>query len=493
MKENGGFPSRSVLLGVEEMSRADAAAVAAGIPSEQLMEAAGAAVAATVCAHWEPAPVVVLCGPGNNGGDGFVAARHLRAAGWPVRVALLGRVDRLRGDARYNAERWEGEVEPLSPQSLEGAEIVVDALFGAGLSRDLEGVARETVCAIGQRHCVAVDIPSGVHGDTGAVMGAAAHAEITVTFFRRKPGHLLMPGREHCGRVEVVDIGIPEAVLDEIAPRQAVNGPELWCSRFPWARPTHHKFLRGHAVVVGGTEMTGAARMAARAALRAGAGVVSVAVPADAAVIYRVALIGILVHPFRDTAGFTEFIADDRVTACLVGPGNGVNGATRERALAALRMRKRVVLDADALTVFQDSPDLLFAAIEGPCLLTPHEGEFARLFNLAGGRLSRARAAAAVSGAVILLKGADTVIAAPDGRAAINENAPPELATAGAGDVLAGFAVGLMAQGMDAFDAACAAAWLHGAAAAEGGPGLIAEDLPDLLPSVLRQLKRETT
>jgi ADP-dependent NAD(P)H-hydrate dehydratase / NAD(P)H-hydrate epimerase len=484
---------KNALLGVSEMYAADRAAMAGGVAGDALMEAAGKGVADAILALGAPRPVAVLCGPGNNGGDGFVAARTLKQAGWPVRLALLGDVAALKGDARRNADRWDGGVEPLSPAALDGAEVVVDALFGAGLAREIDGVARATIEAIGPRHCIAVDVPSGVHGDTGAVLGTAPAARTTVTFFRRKPGHLLLPGRLRCGEVRVIDIGIPDSVLDGIAPRQAANGPGLWISAFPWPRLDQHKYSRGHAVISGGAQMTGAARLAARAAMRAGAGMVSVAVPVDNAVVYKVALEGAIVRGIRDTSGYGEIIEDTRVTACLVGPGNGVTPATREQTLAALRARKAVVIDADALTVFEETPDLLFSSIEGPCLLTPHEGEFRRLFALSGDKIASARAAAGQSKAVVLLKGADTVIAAPDGRIVVNENAPAELATAGAGDVLAGFAVGLAAQGMDMFDAACAAAWLHGAAARSFGPGLIAEDLPDALPRVLRALRTEGT
>ncbi len=480
---------RRALLGVAEMYAADKAAMAAGIAGETLMEAAGRGVADAARALGAPRPVAVLCGPGNNGGDGFVAARTLKQAGWPVRLALLGDPAALKGDARLNAERWDGGVEALSPAVLEGAAVVIDALFGAGLARDIDGVAWDTIAAIGERLCIAVDVPSGVHGDSGAVMGIAPMARTTVTFFRRKPGHVLLPGRVHCGEVRVIDIGIPDAVLDGIGPMQAANAQALWSAGFPWPRLDQHKYSRGHAVISGGAQMTGAARLAARAAQRAGAGMVSVAVPADNAVVYKVALEGAIVRGVRDTSGYAEVIGDPRVSACLVGPGNGVSPATREQALAALRTGKPVVLDADALTVFEDTHDLLFSSIIGPCLMTPHEGEFRRLFPVAGDKIARARQAAQLSGAVVLLKGADTVIAAPDGRAVVNENAPAELATAGAGDVLAGIATALAAQGMDMFDAACAAAWLHGAAAEAFGTGLIAEDLPDQLPSVLRALR----
>lgn len=488
------FPSHSVLLTVDEMYRADSAAMAAGVSGATLMENAGRAIADAIAARWDARPVAILCGPGNNGGDGFVVARLLSEAGWPVRVALLGVREKLKGDARIEAERWAGTVEPLAPDCLEGAGLVVDALFGAGLSRPVEGVAAETLAAASSRGVpvVAVDVPSGVHGDTGAVLGAAVSAKLTVTFFRRKPGHLLFPGRELCGETVVADIGIPDAVLDDIAAGQASNEPALWLDLFPWPRFEQHKYSRGHALVVGGSGMTGAARLAAAGARRAGAGVVTVLSPPDSLLIYRASLVGTLVARLEGPETLTERFADPRARSVLIGPGNGVTPETRDNVLAALSVGKPVVLDADALTVFADSPDSLFAAIGGACLMTPHEGEFARLFasDPAEGRLARARRAARESGAVLLLKGPDTVVAAPDGRAAINVNAPAELATAGAGDVLAGIAVALMAQGMPTFEAACCATWLHGEAAAAFGPGLVAEDLPDMLPTVLRSLRK---
>lgn len=484
--------NHSAVLTVAEMYRADEAAIAGGITGERLMEAAGKAVADAIVGRWAPRPVAVLCGPGNNGGDGFVVARLLARWGWPVRVGLLGDRDALGGDAGISSDRWQGSVEALSPGLLDGAELAVDALFGAGLTRALDGAAAEMVRAIIDRgmDCVAVDVPSGVDGDNGAVLGVAAPAELTVTFFRRKPGHLLYPGRGLCGELLVADIGIPDQVLDKIAPAQFVNGPDLWQGRFPWPVPGMHKYSRGHALIVGGSRTTGAARMAAQAARRAGAGVVTVLAPPSAALIYRTALVGALFGVLDDVGELAGRMAEPRAHAALLGPGNGVMERTRDNVIAALGAEKPVVLDADALTVFGDDPDTLFSAIAGPCLLTPHEGEFQRLFGDGDGvgKLARARGAAKRSGAMVLLKGPDTVIAAPDGRAAICDNAPPELATAGAGDVLAGFAVALMAQGMPVFEAGCCAAWLHGEAAAAFGPGLIAEDIAESLPEILRGL-----
>jgi ADP-dependent NAD(P)H-hydrate dehydratase / NAD(P)H-hydrate epimerase len=499
---NSDRESQAVLT-VAEMGRADAAAIAGGVAGERLMAAAGAAVAAEVMRRVPAGPVAVVCGPGNNGGDGFVAARRLREAGRPVRLALLGARSALKGDAALHAARWEGEVEKMSPAVLDGATVVIDALFGAGLSRPLDGAAREVVDAINDRRlaCIGVDVPSGVFGDTGQVLGDGSGAPsciATVTFFRKKPAHLLLPARELCGEVSVAEIGIPAAVLTEIAPRCHENHPVLWLERFPWPRASGHKYSRGHAVVVGGGTMTGAGRLAARAAARAGAGLVSVAAPAAAIPIYAGASDALIMAPVDDEPSFVRLLEDQRRNAILLGPGAGANLVTRMRVLAALSAHKACVIDADALTAFADDPAHLFRAIrrspDSKVLLTPHEGELARLFpdvskEHAGDKLGRARAAAAHSGAVVLLKGADTVIATPDGDAVINSNAPPELATAGTGDVLAGLCLGLIAQGMPPFDAACAAAWLHGEAGATFGPGLIADDIIETIPKALRKLK----
>jgi hydroxyethylthiazole kinase-like uncharacterized protein yjeF len=389
----------------------------------------------------------------------------------------------------------------LSVGALDGAGIVVDALFGAGLARPLEGAAAEIVAAIGARNipCIAVDVPSGVFGDTGQVMGTAPACVATVTFFRKKPAHLLLPGRELCGDLVVADIGIRPAVLADIAPRCHENDPALWNGRYPWPRPSGHKYSRGHAVVVGGAVMTGAARLASRAAQRIGAGLVTVAAPSAALPIYAQASDALIMAPLDGARDFAQLVADKRKNVVLLGPGNGADLPTRMRVLDALTARKPCVLDADALIAFVDDPAHLCRAIKrhaAQVLLTPHEGEFARLFPAIAKehpahKLARARAAAELSGAVVLLKGYDTVIAAADGRAVINANAPPELATAGAGDVLAGLSCGLLAQGMTAFDAACAAAWLHGASASTFGPGLIADDLIATLPTVLRDLKAQ--
>jgi hydroxyethylthiazole kinase-like uncharacterized protein yjeF len=478
---------RHALLTPGQIAEADRRTIARGVPGVDLMENAGRSVADAVSRRWSARPITVFCGPGNNGGDGFVAARVLAERGWPVRLALLGGVTALRGDAAVAAGGWQGSVEPLNPVALDGAALVVDAVFGAGLARPIEGVVRAVFEAIAERRLpvVAIDVPSGVDGASGEVRGIAPRAVVTVTFFRKKPGHLLLPGRAYCGETVLAQIGIPAAVLGEIAPDMAANEPAWWLGAFPRPGPDAHKYTRGHGLVAGGAVMTGAARLAARAAARLGAGLVTAAVPQAAFPIYATTLTGVIVHPVTDLDDFRAFLADPRRNAALIGPGAGVGSQTRDQTLAILDASKLTVLDADALTSFSENPAALFAAIRSPCIMTPHDGEFSRLFDPAGSKPERARRAARQSGAVILLKGADTVIAAPDGRVAINANGPPQLATAGTGDVLAGMVLGLLAQGMEPFAAAAAAVWVHGAAATRIGAGLVAEDLIESAPTVL--------
>jgi hydroxyethylthiazole kinase-like uncharacterized protein yjeF len=475
------------------MDQADSLTIAAKGGGQALMEAAGAAVAVAAGARWSMRPVTVLCGPGNNGGDGFVAARHLQAAGWPVKLALMGARAQLSGQAAEAACLWSGHMSPFSPAVLDGAGIVIDAIFGAGLSRALDGPALamvEALIARGIPIC-AVDVPSGLDGASGCVRGAAAPADLTVTFFRKKPGHLLFPGRGLCGDIVVADIGICADVLEKIAPNTWENGPALWLNDYPWPTPETYKYRRGEVLVLGGEAITGASRMTAQAASRAGAGMVTLAAPAKVWSIYATALTNPIVHAFDGPEEWETMLADARRNAIAVGPGAGVGALTRKYVLAALATRRAVVLDADALTSFAEAPEDLFKAIVGPCVLTPHAGEFARLFSVEGDKLQQARRAAMQCNAVVLLKGPDTVIAAPDGRAAVNANAPAQLATGGSGDVLTGFVAALLAQGVAPFEAAAAAVWLHGAAATEFGLGLVAEDLPDALPVVLQRLKAD--
>jgi ADP-dependent NAD(P)H-hydrate dehydratase / NAD(P)H-hydrate epimerase len=490
------------LLRNEEMAAADRLTIGSGVPGIALMENAGRAVADAVAVRSAPdRAVAVVAGPGNNGGDGFVAARLLSERGYQVRLMLVGSPAKLKGDAAEAAHRYRGTIEPATAQGLTGVGIVIDALFGAGLDRPVAGAAQAIIEAMnGCGHpVIAVDLPSGINGSTGAVMGVAVNATQTVTFFRRKPGHLLLPGRLHCGNVLVADIGIRSDVLQRIQPKTYANSPALWGAAFPLPSIEGHKYSRGHAVVVsGGMSRTGAARLAARAALRAGAGLVTIASPLDALAVNAAANLAVMVRPVEGAAELRAFLADERLNAVVLGPGGGVGARMQELVGVALGGERAVVLDADALTSFADGPGalitLLASRATAATVLTPHLGEFTRLFRKLPqiieieSKLDMVLAAARHAGAVVLLKGADTIVAAPDGSTAIAENAPPWLATAGAGDVLAGMIVGLLAQGMPAFDAAAAAVYLHGETANEFGPGLIAEDLSEVLPNVYRRL-----
>ncbi|MGQ4272656.1 NAD(P)H-hydrate dehydratase [Terrihabitans sp. B22-R8] len=486
------------LLTNEEMAQADALAIAGGVDGFDLMLAAGQAVAEaaeTMCSL--PGPVIVLCGPGNNGGDGFVAARLLAERGYDVRLCFMGERASVRGAAAKAAALWRGPVEPFAEADLFGTALVIDALFGAGLARDIDGDAAVIIQAVNASAAkvLAVDVPSGVDGTTGSVRGTAVRADRTVTFFRYKPGHLLMPGRAHCGERVLAQIGISSEVLKTIEPVLFRNDPPLWRGDFPVPGADSHKYTRGHSLIAAGSEMTGAARLAARAALRTGAGLVTLGAPPGVMPIYQAALEAVIVRPMEGMDGYRSLLEDVRRNALLIGPGIGGGEVTRCIVLAALESGRHVVLDADALTEFEKDSQLLFDAIRkngAKVVLTPHDGEFRRLFKalrpISESRLERARLAAEASGAIVILKGSDTIIAGPEGRAAIADNAPPWLATAGSGDVLAGIVTGLLAQRMPAFEAACAAVWMHGEAANIAGPGLISEDLPDALRGVLQRL-----
>jgi len=491
------------ILTVAQMGAADRAAIAAGTPGAVLMERAGQAVAEAIEARFAPCPTTVLVGPGNNGGDGYVVARLLRERGWPVRVEALAPA--RSPDAQAAAASWSGGVEPFNPRGPP-AELIVDALFGAGLDRPLSAEPARLALALERAGTpvVAIDVPSGLAGDSGQPLGGVCfRAQLTVTFHRRKPAHVLQPGRALCGEVVVGDIGLGDIALgdgggaeekSQDAPRATLfeNTPEFWRARFPWPAVGAHKHTRGRLVVVSGEAWsTGAARLAARAGLRVGAGLVTLLSPPEALMVNAAHLEAVMLRPF-DTDEDLEAAGSDADCA-VIGPAAGVSDVTLSNVLALARTGAALVLDADALSVFRDDPAELFSILDRDDILTPHPGEFERVFpgllKSEPERISAARAASARAQAVVLLKGPDTVIAAPDGRAAVNLNGTPWLATAGSGDVLAGLIGGLIAQGMDSFEAACAGAWIHAACAEAFGPGLISEDLPGLVPMVLKQLR----
>jgi hydroxyethylthiazole kinase-like uncharacterized protein yjeF len=452
-----------VILTAEEMRAAEAAAIEAGTPVETLMDRAGRSAAEAVWRHAGPLPALVLCGPGNNGGDGYVIARALAERGTAVRIAALA--DPCTPAARAARENWAGPVESLSEAGP--APLLIDALFGTGLRRPLDAavVGRLEALAAAAKLRVAVDLPSGAATDDGRLLSPVPGFDLTVTFATLKRSHLLQPAARHMGRIVVADIGIEAAsTLSEIArPRIRRPGPE------------DHKYRRGLVLVVGGA-MPGAAALAAGAALRGGAGYVMLTgeggdVP-NAVV-------------RRRGARLDELLGDERVDAVLVGPGLG-RGPDAGRTLGAVLASPRpVVLDGDALWLLRESSD--WHKRLAPTIATPHEGEFLRAFGHEGSKLEAARAAAARTGMVVAYKGPDTVVAAPEGAAAIARPAPHWLATAGTGDVLAGLVASRLAAGDLPFEAACAAVWLHGRAAEIAGPGLVADDLVLHLPAALAE------
>ena len=486
------------LLTAKEMGRADELAIEGGVAGAVLMENAGRSVADEVSTRFPDASTVaILCGPGNNGGDGFVAARQLRERGYSVRLGFDGDPSKLPADAAAMAARYAGTIQPLDPVLFDRADVIVDGLFGAGLARPIEGKLAALIDAANASGIpiIAIDVPSGVDGSTGMILGTAMRALSSVTFFRFKPGHFLMPGYLYCGDLHLADIGIPDEVLTTVKPTLYANEPGLWLDRYPWPTVLGHKYLRGHAVVASGpADATGAARLAARSALRAGAGLVTVASPRNALAVNASQLTAVMLREADGAQGLAALLSDTRKNAFLIGPGHGVGEETRQMVLTALRAEPAVVLDADALTSFAENPEELFGAILGrdhPVVMTPHAGEFARLFGEVPGasKVDRTRTAAYRSGATVVFKGPDTVIAAPDGAAAIDTNGTPWLATAGSGDAMAGMVLAMLAQGLGGFDAGCIAVWMHGQAAKLFGPGLIAEDLPELIPEVLEELQ----
>ncbi|MCF4098593.1 NAD(P)H-hydrate dehydratase [Maritalea mediterranea] len=481
--------SEHLLLTPDQMGTADRLTIQKGVPEFELMQNAGQVVADYILTYFAPCAVGVLCGPGNNGGDGFVVARLLRDAGWSVKLTFQGAREKLGDAARKHLDLWGTDDSPVN-DVLADSELLVEALFGAGLDRDVTGTFAELIKRMNRTHkpIVAIDMPSGIDGATGEVRGRAVRALASVSFFRLKPGHFLLPGKSYCGNVHLGQIGILESVLPRIDAQLWYNGPDLWT--MPPYEAGGHKYSRGHCLVLSGDELSGgAARLCAMAALRSGAGLVSLFGERGALVAQAPHVTEIMLKP----EPLDELLKDERNNCLVLGPGAGANAKLRDRVLAAIAAKRACVLDADALTAFAGDPKALFDHIKryggDKIVLTPHDGEFARLFaglDLAAGKVEKVRQAAHMSGAQVLLKGADTVIGAPDGRVVINANAPAILATAGSGDVLAGIIGGMLARGMSGFDAACAGAFIHGAAAQQfGKEGLIASDIMAELPDML--------
>lgn len=491
------MPMASEILSTHQMKLAEQAACTGKVNSFTLMQRAGKAVAEEIISRYSKQPVLVLCGAGNNGGDGFIIASTLKKKNWPVTVACAIDVYDLQGDASRAADVWSGDVVSFDELELPEDGLIVDAVFGTGLNRPIEGIVHDTLIGLRETDCpiISVDVPSGANADTGECQDCTPQAELTVTFGWKKPAHLLLPAREASGELVVVDIGLSEELLEDIGPFMLENSTELNWAQEPFDKPVNaHKYNHGHVVVLGGRVMTGAASLASLSALRMGAGLVTIVAPADTANIYRMFNPSLLVEPIIEIAKFKEHIKDPRRNVVLVGCGAGLDnvGALKKIVFDAVQSAppKICVIDADALSVFADDPRVLMKALGPHCILTPHEGEFSRIFpDIQGSKVERAFAAARRSGATIVLKGADTVIASPDAQLVINGNGTGWLATAGTGDVLAGMIAGLAARNiMSPFDTACAAVWMHGKAAEIAGAGMISSDLPCHIPAVWKEL-----
>ncbi len=484
------------LLTTEQMGAAERRVIESGRPGFDLMRQAGQGVAAAVNHRYPGRKILVLCGPGNNGGDGFISAGILKKKGHGVRLACLANPATMKGDAAQAVSAWDGEILSFKDLDVTSDEVVVDAVFGSGFRGDLPAAVRALFRQIeAQKNpVVAVDVPSGLNGSTGEVTEGTPKSAISVSFFRKRLGHVLMPGAAFCGEMIVADIGLPDSVLEETGYAALENDPALWRSFIRPKMAGDTKYMHGHAVVYGGPRMTGAACLAAHAALRAGAGLCTIAAAPEAADVYRRYLPNIMYEPCAAPEDFILHTGDERRNAVLIGPGAGLDDGGKGLRLAVRAVcasGKAYVLDADALSAFKNHEGELAESLNDRGILTPHEGEFGRIFpDLAEGvKTERVRAAAQRTGATVLLKGADTVIAAPDGRIVVNAGAPPALATAGSGDVLAGMILGLLARHVPVFEAACAAAWMHGEAARLfGGEGLIATDIIEKIPAVFNEL-----
>ena len=475
------------LLTPRQMGLADRLTIEDGVPGIDLMEAAGAFLAQMVQKHFhETRRVLIVCGPGNNGGDGFVLARLLNEAELDVDIHVPLGTKKLAGDAKIAFERLSGEIHKIDDPDWASYELIVDALFGAGLTKDIEGELGSIVSNINQfpAKVLAVDLPSGINGETGAICGNAVFSDVTATFFRYKPGHFLQPGKSFCGITEVGQIGIKDDILTRIEIAAFHNNRELWELHFPKHKITQHKHSRGHTFALSGSlAKCGAARLMASAALRAGSGLVTLVSSSDVLAIHAARLDSVMFGEANNVEEFHQLLKENHVNCICLGPGMPPDDATRMMVGEALGADVDIVLDAGALSAFSGSQDLLFNQISSrkrDVIITPHTGEFERLFPEIINTLSKlemAKQAALISGAIVVLKGLDTVVANCDGQAAIASNAPPWLATAGSGDVLTGMIAGLLAQGMQAFSAACAAVWIHGEAANIVGSGLISSDL----------------
>lgn len=483
------------LLTPKQMALADHLAIQNGTSGIELMQNAGDVLFKALRQHSTNAKdILIVCGIGNNGGDGFVLAERLFKANIRVSVCIIGEPSQISGDARLAFDAIPAAVTRVQKPKWDTYDLIVDGLFGAGLARDITGDYAKAVLAMNAAPAkiLAIDLPSGINGETGQISGCAIEADLTVTFFRQKPGHILLPGKAHCGDVILGQIGITDNVLDTIAPSIFHNEPQLWSDLLPSPQQSGHKYSRGHTLSISGPiEKSGAIRLAANAALRIGSGLVTIAAPTDTLHVHAARTDALMLASMDNAEQLAGLLDDPRLNSICIGPGLAPDENTRNLVLAILSHDLSVVLDAGALSAFTDLPQTLHQAIRkrtNNTVLTPHDGEFNRIFptlKSAKCKLQRTQLGAEFVDATVILKGPDTVIADGVRKTTISDNGSPWLATAGSGDVLTGAIAGLLAQGMPAFEAACAAVWFHGEASQIVGAGLISSDLDQGLKTAL--------
>ncbi|VAV90167.1 NAD(P)H-hydrate epimerase / ADP-dependent (S)-NAD(P)H-hydrate dehydratase [hydrothermal vent metagenome] len=483
------------ILTTKNCYQADKQAIASGITPVTRMENAGSGAAESITARYEKCKTLILCGPGANGGDGYVIARKLHEAGWSVDVmALTAPV--AGSDAEFMAQQCPVDASSRVRQLPTDIELIVDCLYGAGLNRALDADTTQLIHQVNQHKSpvVAIDLPSGIFGDSNGGFAPCIVADTTITFAVKKLAHVLEPERSFCGVVEVVDIGFPDGMISDMPEVALENSPCLWSQIPVQPGAQSHKHNRGRLWVgCGGHLQTGAARLAARAGLRIGAGWVMLGGSKKAMQVCAAHETSIVLQTRPKHQSMAKTLQTSPVPDCVIlGPAGGIGARMRADILDVLRSGIAAVLDADALRVMSAEPEVFFELCNENTVLLPHEAEFLGLFpdlnQTFGHKINRVKAAASRAGCTVLLKGADSVIANATGRAVVNTKTSAWLATLGTGDVLAGMVGGLMAQRVGGMDATCAAVWIHGALGQNLGAGLIAEDLPNEIPNILKNM-----
>jgi len=465
------------------------------IPGYKLMENAGGVIFKIIKKKFKKKKKIkILCGPGNNGGDGFVVAKLLEENGFQdVELFCLVTKNKLKGDAKIAANNFNKNLKSFNDFKISSNDLIIDGIFGSGLKRNISGNLKKIIEKINLKkpYCISIDTPSGINGDTGEIQGTALKSNDTITFTTKKPGHLLSPGSEYCGNVIVGDIGINLEKLS-FKPRIFENHPDNWRSKFPWPNQKSHKYTRGFSLIICGEKMTGASRLAARAAARIGCGLLCLGVPRKSFNIYSTENPIALIEIVDDKKDLNNLLKDKRINTILIGPGFGISKKKLELILKVVKEKKRlIVLDADAL---KNNFKKILLKNKTKIVITPHEGEFLQVLKDLNIKNKKNKFSIVIefikkTKINLILKGNKTLICSQDGKISINTNTSPFLATGGSGDVLAGMITGLISQGMDIFNACCASVWIHGEIGRMKGPGLIAEDLPEMIPKVLKKLK----